>query len=179
MLGESGSRGLTHRAVDEAADLPPGSTSNHFRTREALLEAAARRHAELDLPPTADVDAIAEPDAVLNWEQVRALLLAHLDRLLDPAGRALLTARYELALESTRRPSLHEVMDDSRQRFTGLAEVLLRAGGCNDPDTHAPQLIAAARRRHGRPAAGDQPGHRPRRDREPARPLPRHLLSGK
>ncbi len=142
VLGESGSRGLTHRAVDDAADLPPGSTSNHFRTREALLEAAARRHAELDLPPTADVDAIAEPDAVLNWEQVRALLLAHLDRLLDPAGRALLTARYELALESTRRPSLHEVMDDSRQRFTGLAEVLLRAGGCNDPDTHAPQLIA-------------------------------------
>ena len=69
---------------------------------------------------------------------MRALLLAHLDRLLDPAVRPLLTARYELALKSTRRPSLHAVMDDSRQRFTGLAEVLLRAGGCKDPDTHAP-----------------------------------------
>ena len=143
VLGESGSRGLTHRAVDEAADLPPGSTSNHFRTREALLEAAARRHAELDLPPTADVDAIAEPDAVLNWEQVRALLLAHLDRLLDPARpRAAHRPLRAGAGVDPPLPRLHEVMDDSRQRFTGLAEVLLRAGGCNDPDTHAPQLIA-------------------------------------
>ncbi len=142
VLGGSGSRDLTHRAVDEAAGLPAGSTSNHFRTREALLEAAARRHAELDLPPAADADAVAEPGARLNRDQVRALLLASLDRILDLAGRPLLTARYELALESTRRPALHAVMDDSRQRFSGLAEVLLRAGGCEDADTHAPQLIA-------------------------------------
>lgn len=142
VIGEHGSRGLTHRAVDEAAGLPAGSTSNHFRTREALLEAAARRHAEIDLPPTTDVDSIAEPNAVLNWEQVRALLLATVDRLLDPAARSLLAARYELALESTRRPSLHDVMDDSRQRFAGLAEVLLSAGGCADPGNHSRQLVA-------------------------------------
>ena len=30
-------RRLTHRAVDAAADLPLGSTSNRFRTRDALL----------------------------------------------------------------------------------------------------------------------------------------------
>lgn len=39
-------RGLTHRAVDEAAGLPQGSTSNLARTRAALLEAAVRRLAE-------------------------------------------------------------------------------------------------------------------------------------
>jgi AcrR family transcriptional regulator len=142
VLGEEGSRGLTHRAVDEAAGLPSGSTSNHFRTREALLEAAARRHAELDLPPTSEVEEVTETEAALSWEQVRALLLANLDRILDPAGRAVLTARYELALESIRRPALHEVMDDSRQRFAGLAEVILRAGGCADPEGHSRQLIA-------------------------------------
>ena len=142
VIGASGSRGLTHRAVDEAADLPAGSTSNHFRTREALLEAAARRHAEIDLPPAADADAVAEPGAKLSRDQVRALLLATLDRLLDPEARPLLTARYELALESTRRPALHDVMDDSRQRFTGLAEVLLRASGCSESANHAAQLIA-------------------------------------
>jgi AcrR family transcriptional regulator len=142
VLGAEGSRGLTHRAVDEAAGLPAGSASNHFRTREALLEAAARRHAELDLPPAAEVQEVSETEVTLSWEQVRALLLANLDRILEPSGRPLLTARYELALESTRRPSLHEVMDDSRQRFAGLAEMLLRAGGCADPEAHSRQLIA-------------------------------------
>ncbi len=37
VLGESGIRGLTHRAVDAAAGLPAGSASNLFRTRDALL----------------------------------------------------------------------------------------------------------------------------------------------
>ncbi len=46
LLAERGMRGLTHRAVDEAAGLPPGSTSNHARTRAALLKAAVRRLAE-------------------------------------------------------------------------------------------------------------------------------------
>src|SRR3954453_8076085 len=45
VLGESGTHGLTHRAVDTAAGLPAGSTSNHFRTRDALLEAVVVRFA--------------------------------------------------------------------------------------------------------------------------------------
>ena len=40
VLGEQGSRRLTHRAVDHQADLSPGSTSYYFRTRADLLEAA-------------------------------------------------------------------------------------------------------------------------------------------
>lgn len=43
LLVERGMRGLTHRAVDERAGLPQGSTSNHARTRQALLETAVRR----------------------------------------------------------------------------------------------------------------------------------------
>src|SRR5262245_42599709 len=37
VLAERGTRGLTHRAVDARAGLPLGSTSNRFRTRNALL----------------------------------------------------------------------------------------------------------------------------------------------
>jgi DNA-binding transcriptional regulator YbjK len=142
VIGEHGSRGLTHRAVDEAAGLPSGSTSNYFRTREALLEAAARRHAELDMPPNEDVEAFSGADVTLDRDQLRALLLATLDRILDPAARGLLTARYELALEATRRPTLHAVMDDSRRRFVALAAAFLRAGGCATPESHAGELIA-------------------------------------
>jgi DNA-binding transcriptional regulator YbjK len=142
VLATEGSRGLTHRAVDEAAGLPSGSTSNYFRTRDALLEAAARRHAELDAPPPADVETATVPAASLSPEQTRDLILAAIDRVLDPTMRPMLAARYELTLEATRRPSLHPVMEESRTHFVGLATTLLRAGSCKTPEAHAAQLIA-------------------------------------
>ena len=37
LLGTEGLRALTHARVDARAGLPKGSTSNHFRTRRALL----------------------------------------------------------------------------------------------------------------------------------------------
>lgn len=37
LIGTEGIRALTHARVDAAAGLPPGSTSNHFRTRAALV----------------------------------------------------------------------------------------------------------------------------------------------
>ena len=37
LVGSEGVRALTHGRVDAAAGLPPGSTSNHFRTRAALV----------------------------------------------------------------------------------------------------------------------------------------------
>jgi DNA-binding transcriptional regulator YbjK len=49
VLADHGARGLTHRAVDQAAGLPPGTTSNYARTREALLTLILARIAELDL----------------------------------------------------------------------------------------------------------------------------------
>lgn len=37
LIGTEGIRALTHGRVDAAASLPAGSTSNHFRTRAALV----------------------------------------------------------------------------------------------------------------------------------------------
>ncbi|MFC7719614.1 hypothetical protein [Nonomuraea recticatena] len=48
LLAERGMRGLTHRAVDELAGLPSGSTSNLARTRAALLELTLLRLTELE-----------------------------------------------------------------------------------------------------------------------------------
>ena len=38
LIGTEGLRALTHGRVDAAAGLAPGSTSNHFRTRAALVK---------------------------------------------------------------------------------------------------------------------------------------------
>src|SRR5690606_4550867 len=41
LIATRGIRALTHRAVDTHLELPPGSTSYCFRTRNALIEAVA------------------------------------------------------------------------------------------------------------------------------------------
>ena len=48
VLGTGGIHALSHARVDTAAALPPGSTSNYFRTRAALVSAAVARLHELD-----------------------------------------------------------------------------------------------------------------------------------
>ncbi|MFE7431263.1 TetR/AcrR family transcriptional regulator, partial [Streptomyces sp. NPDC057545] len=37
VLGTGGLRGLTYQAVDKAAAVPAGPTSNHFRSRDLLV----------------------------------------------------------------------------------------------------------------------------------------------
>lgn len=46
LVGTEGIRALTHGRVDAAAGLPAGSTSNHFRTRAALIAGVAEGLAE-------------------------------------------------------------------------------------------------------------------------------------
>ena len=48
LVATQGLRGLTHRAVDAVAGLPPGSTSYYLRTRKALLTACVDRMLALD-----------------------------------------------------------------------------------------------------------------------------------
>ena len=43
VVASAGLKGLTHRAVDATADVPAGTTSNYFRTRQALVAAVAER----------------------------------------------------------------------------------------------------------------------------------------
>src|ERR671936_629242 len=42
ILVDDGVGGLTHRQVDARAGVPAGTTSNYFRTRQALLEGTRR-----------------------------------------------------------------------------------------------------------------------------------------
>ncbi len=138
LLAERGMRGLTHRAVDEAAGLPPGSTSNLARTRAALLELTLARLTELEFT-VFDPEALASPVTADGVARVvaRALHAQLLDR-----RRTL--ARYELALEATRRPELRAVYDLAGRRFREVAVALLAAMGSADPARHAGELVAFA-----------------------------------
>ncbi|MEV5593753.1 TetR/AcrR family transcriptional regulator [Streptomyces sp. NPDC052496] len=139
LLAARGLRGLTHRAVDEAAGLPQGSTSNLARTRAALLETVVRRLAEREaavlMPPEL-------PEAVSGGGDALAEALAlALHRSLT-RHRELVVARYELALEATRRPELRTFYDRTGQQFRGPLVAMLTAAGSASPERHALNTIA-------------------------------------
>lgn len=106
VLAEDGSRGLTHRAVDEAAEVPPGTTSNYFRSREALIAGLVDRIGER-LAPTAEqlaARANGVPGAALFADYLRDIVR----RLTD--DRQVTLALFELRLESSRRPDLAAIL---------------------------------------------------------------------
>ncbi|MFI6014757.1 TetR/AcrR family transcriptional regulator [Streptomyces sp. NPDC051243] len=140
LLAERGMRGLTHRAVDEAAGLPQGSTSNLARTRQALLELAVRRLADRE----ARILALEEmPDPRGGLDSLVAGLALATHRALT-RGRELTLARYELALEATRRPELRAYFDATGARFRDRLTALMTAMGSTDPARHVLSLVAWA-----------------------------------
>ncbi|MEV0164440.1 TetR/AcrR family transcriptional regulator [Nonomuraea fuscirosea] len=136
LLAERGMRGLTHRAVDEAAGLPHGSTSNLARTRAALLELTLARLTELE------VRALAGAYGAESYEpaELAARMADALHIQLKDRRRTL--ARYELALEATRRPELRTIYDQAGRRFRDPAVAMLAALGSPEPVRHARGLVA-------------------------------------
>ena len=99
VLETEGGRGLTHRAVDRRADLPQGSTSNYFKTREALLTAALLRLVELERPAVEAMEALV-PDGPYAPHRAAELVAEVLRGWLTPDRAGLALARYELFLEA-------------------------------------------------------------------------------
>jgi DNA-binding transcriptional regulator YbjK len=140
LLAERGMRGLTHRAVDEAAGLPQGSTSNLARTRQALLELTVRRLAERE----ARVLGLHEmPDPARGLDSLLDALALATHRALT-LHRELTLARYELALEATRRPELRAYFDATGTVFREQLRTLVVAMGSTAPDRHVLSLVAWA-----------------------------------
>ncbi|WP_327351579.1 TetR/AcrR family transcriptional regulator [Streptomyces sp. NBC_01304] len=102
VLAESGSRGLTHRAVDAAAEVPQGTTKNYFPTRDALLRASMERIIELHA-------AIPRP-APVDRAGLAALLRTLLEHVVGP-GRVRVLALLELQREASRTPWLGAPLD--------------------------------------------------------------------
>ncbi|MFE9722554.1 TetR/AcrR family transcriptional regulator [Streptomyces sp. NPDC005794] len=139
LLAERGMRGLTHRAVDERAGLPQGSTSNHARTRQALLEAAVRRLAEREARVLVPGELLTAGDPAQAAEG-----LAHALHRYLTGGTELLVCRYELALEATRRPGLRSFYDDAGGRFREPLVALMTLAGSAEPERHALSVVAWA-----------------------------------
>jgi DNA-binding transcriptional regulator YbjK len=100
-----GMRGLTHRAVDEAAGLPTGSTSNLFRSRDDLLDGIAERFAERE---RASFESFASEIPLTPEELGR--ILGRFAVASTRANRSLAIARYTLLVEGAIRPALQRTL---------------------------------------------------------------------
>jgi AcrR family transcriptional regulator len=139
LLGAQGVRALTHARVDERAGLPPGSTSNWFRTRRALLEGvvdwmAERERADFDpalLPTITDADELIE--GLCGMVELQAGPFAARTR-----------ARYALFIELADDAELGEPLRRQRQEFERWAEGLVAAAGIPDHVPATRVLMALA-----------------------------------
>ena len=106
VVARDGLHGLSHREVDKHAGLPRGTTSNYFRSREALVAATIQRIVDLHF---ALIDELRTRYAQ-SGASVIDLLADVVDEALARFGGRYV-AMFELALESTRKPELRVEFD--------------------------------------------------------------------
>ncbi|MFD8571702.1 TetR/AcrR family transcriptional regulator [Streptomyces sp. NPDC057694] len=102
VLAAEGARGLTFRAVDTAAGVPTGTSSNYFANRDDLLhQIDAWLHQRLAPDPEAVGKLLALP-------RDRALVTAFMHNLMGrvQGDRTGFLAMMEMRLEASRRPEL-------------------------------------------------------------------------
>ena len=139
IVARHGLHGLSHRAVDEQAAVPRGTTSNYFRSREDLVAATIQRIVDLHFALIAELRTQHE-------RKPSALSMA--DFLGDVVDLALtqFPGRYiamlELALESTRKPELRAEIDRIADEAMKLTHEAHR-GGNSDPSQRDIELLNA------------------------------------
>jgi DNA-binding transcriptional regulator YbjK len=126
ILADTGIGGVTHRQVDDRAGLPAGTTSNYFRTRLALLEAAAARVVDLHWQNVEVLQtAVGQP---LTRDAVVALL-ARMISAPDEQYRRRTLARFELFMEVSRRPELQPFLNELQAAAMKSAGLILESAG--------------------------------------------------
>lgn len=136
LLGTEGLRSLTHARVDERADLPKGSTSNYFRTRQALVSGVVARIVELE---EAEIGAtFAPPGSAAELVDGVCALFDHLTR----RNRTQTTARLVLFMEASHDAELREVLSRARTGMARSVVATMAALGARDPEVAAAAVVA-------------------------------------
>ena len=137
LLGTQGLKALTHRRIDQKANLPPGSTSNYFRTRGALLAGVADAILDREISSAGAAFSPGSADEFLD------ALVALFDRI-TVDQRTVTTARLVLFIEGSHDPALREALWRGRARIAGALEPVLQALGARDPHTSAGAIMACS-----------------------------------
>ena len=126
LVGTEGLRALTHARVDERAGLPKGSTSNYFRSHQALLSGVVDGIVDRELPSVSAAFSPSSPDELVS-------ALCALFEHLTTVNRTVTTARLVLFMEASHNPALREALSRGREAMEALSVVALARLGARDP----------------------------------------------
>ncbi len=138
LIGETGAKSVTHRAVAERAGLPLASTTYYFQSVHQLIEEALKLH-------------VAERVAQLRGMTEMALgatgasaqdIAERLAEVLVAAPTPILAAQYQLYLDAGRNPALQPAVADAVSAFEGFTAQVLTALGARDPAPAAEAFVA-------------------------------------
>jgi len=139
VIGREGRAAVTHRAVAEEADVPLGSTTYYFDSRDDLLGQALEHVAAQEVARYAELG--EELRSVSSGKELADRLISELVTAAE--DRVAYIAEYELWLEAGRRPDLRDAAQswcNAEQRaVAGALETL----GSTDPRADASLVVAA------------------------------------
>ena len=138
LLGETGAKSVTHRAVAQRAGVPLASTTYYFRSVDELIEEALKLHvaervAELEV--LADAALSATTASVTQFADAMAAVLV-------AAPAPTLVAQYQMYLEAGRNPALQPAASEALAAFEGLIVRVLAALGAREPQAAAEAFFA-------------------------------------
>lgn len=135
LLAEEGIRSLTHLRVDRRAGLPVGSTSNAFRTREALLLGVCEAMVAQESP------ALASLARSRDAGELGELLHSAFAQMVGP-GRRLTAARLALFVEASHDEAVRTALAGGRSAIEVPVREAFTHLGAADPDI-AVQIVAS------------------------------------
>jgi len=138
VIGRGGIAAVTHRTVADVAEVPLGSLTYYFASKDDLLREALLLFAEEE---TARLRALGE--ALAREAPGPAEIARHFAAALagdDPAQ----VAQFELYLEAARNPELREAAATCFAAYEEVCAAALRAAGAPDPGGLAATFVALA-----------------------------------
>ena len=138
LLGETGVKSVTHRAVAERAGVPLASTTYYFQSVRQLVEEALKLHVAERVAELSGMAAVA-----LGASGASATDIAErLAEVLAAAPTPILVAQYQMYLDAGRNPALQPAVADALAAFEGLAAGVLAALGAREPEPTAEAFVA-------------------------------------
>jgi len=140
LIGREGIDAVSHRRVAQLANVPLGSTTYYFASREDMLVQALSYFVELELETLRErfvVPGAAGTGPAELAEEFVALLAPQLG-----SDRERTVAQYTLFTEAARRPELHEVMHAWNDAWWGVLAPLFANLGASDPTLEARAFLA-------------------------------------
>ncbi|MFY2787969.1 TetR family transcriptional regulator [Rhodococcus sp. MALMAid1271] len=141
VLATKGFRGLTHRAVDAAAGLGPGSVNYHAPTRSRLLHLALGQLFIRDFEVAGATFGSLVDVKPLTVDVVVSRIADFIDAMTTGVAAKRVIARHIMLGEAQHDRGVRELFDTQRASFVTFAEWVVASLESQDPQSEAETLV--------------------------------------